>query len=81
MGQALTIEHLSRRTVAMPECSRRIAVRRREAMVQVGTIFHRQVSLTARPSITYCVSPRSFSSLERPAVNTFPGDSTRLLVS
>jgi len=37
-------------------------------MVQAGTIFYRQVSLTARPSITYCVPPRSGSSLERRAV-------------
>jgi PhnB protein len=50
-------------------------------MVQAGTIFHQQVSLTARPSITYCVPPRSGSFLKRPAVNTFPGNSTRLLVS
>jgi PhnB protein len=50
-------------------------------MVQAGTIFHRQVSLTARPSITYCVPPRSGSSLERRAVNPFHGNSTRLLVS
>lgn len=39
----------------MPERSCRIAIRRREAMAEAGTIFHGQVGLTARPSITYCV--------------------------
>ena len=54
MGQAFSIEHLSRRTVAMRvvyfDCD---AVTRDDASAGIFIVWQR--SLTARPSITYCV--------------------------